>query len=229
MNLSTYKKQLDLEDAECIRIDHADTMIAHVYRVTQTGKEDRILKVCPRTGDFTREKHFLKLLAGTLPVPKIIASAPPGALLIECLKGDLLQEKDWTSALASEVGVVLARLHSINVKTFGDPTKPKTLTPDPKIYFGQKFEEELDECRGHLPQELIEKCQNYYDSHLHHLAAVDGPCIVHRDFRPGNLIVDNGKLQGVTDWASGRLGFAEQDFINQSWPPSFLKGYASQV
>ena len=66
--------------------------------------------------------------------------------------------------------------------------------------------------------------------------SVDGPCIVHRDFRPGNLLIHNGKLQGIIDWAGARASFAEEDFCslehgewsnNLNIKKSFLSGYAS--
>lgn len=60
--------------------------------------------------------------------------------------------------------------------------------------------------------------------------------MIHRDFRPGNVIVYNDKLQGVIDWASGRASFAEEDFcplelgewsMHADRKKSFLSGYAT--
>jgi aminoglycoside phosphotransferase (APT) family kinase protein len=60
--------------------------------------------------------------------------------------------------------------------------------------------------------------------------------MIHRDFRPGNLMVYNGKLQEIIDWSSGRAGFAEEDFISMehgewsnkpSSKKAFLDGYGS--
>lgn len=83
---------------------------------------------------------------------------------------------------------------------------------------------------------MLEQCRRYYDSHLNLLDSVDGPCMIHRDFRPGNMIVSDGKIRGVIDWSSGRASFAEDDFCpmeHGEWPSnpsskkSFLSGYAS--
>ena len=174
-------------------------------------------------------------------MPRVLQAIEPeagvnGAILMECLPGDLLQTTDWNDALAFEICSTLAQLHLKQTRSYGDLTKPHSLTPNPKIYFGQKFEEELDECAHHLPKEWIEQCRCYYDSNQHLLQSVDGPCLVHRDFHPGNMIICDGKLQGIIDWASGRSGFAEQDFCSmeyKNWPrhPShkraLLAGYAS--
>ncbi|HXF28491.1 MAG TPA: phosphotransferase [Chlamydiales bacterium] len=87
-----------------------------------------------------------------------------------------------------------------------------------------------------MTQTLLKQCRHYYDTHIDLLASADGPCMIHRDFRPGNVIVHEGKLAGIIDWASGRAGFAEEDFCpleHGEWPihptckKSFLAGYAS--
>jgi len=217
--ISFYRKRLELQNADFLSIDHDDTMIALVYKVTKASGEQLILKICPRKEDYLRELYFLKHLANAHLVPQIIHVVEPedgtyGAILMEHLEGALLQTVDWTKTLAYEIGVALARIHLNDTVSYGDPTRPQDLTSDARIYFGQKFEEELTECNDHLPQKLMEKCRLFYHSHLNLLATVDGPCMVHRDFRPGNLMVFNGKLQGIIDWASGRFGFAEQDFCS---------------
>lgn len=240
-DITTYRERFDLVEAEFFRINHDDTMIAEVYRVTQSSKQPQILKVCTRGEDYHRELYFLNHLASTLPVPHVLQVMEPeagfnGAILMECLPGELLQTTDWSDALAYEIGSTLAQLHLNRTRNYGDLTKPHSLTPNPNIYFRKKFKEELNECAHHLPKEWIEQCRSYYDSNQHLLQSVDGPCMVHRDFRPGNMIICDGKLQGIIDWASARSGFAEQDFCSmehRKWPrhPShkraLLAGYAS--
>src|SRR5205085_798513 len=103
-------------------------------------------------------------------------------------------------------------------------------------HFTIKFEEGFSECRDQLPKALLDQCRIYFDKHIKLMDSVDGPCMIHRDFRPGNLIVYDGKLQGIIDWASGRAGFAEEDFcpmehgewqLNPTHKKLFLAGYAS--
>ena len=83
---------------------------------------------------------------------------------------------------------------------------------------------------------LLEKCRQYYENHIDLLLEADGPCVIHRDFRPGNIIVDQGKIQGIIDWSSARGGFAEEDFCllefgewstNRVLIDFFLSGYSS--
>ena len=190
-------------------------MVAVVYRATLPTGEQFILKICTRSEDYVREIYFLQHFAGILPVPRIIELSPPetgqnGAILMECLPGMILTE--LSESLAYEIGSVLARIHSNRTKGYGDLTQPETLNPDSRVYFTQKWEEGFSECSGHLSKALMEQCRGYYEAHVDLLSSVDGPCIIHRDFRPANLIVHNGKLQGIIDWASARAGFAEDDF-----------------
>lgn len=241
IDLEFYKKQFALESATFTRIDHMDAIIAEVYKVVMPDKKLFILKISPCIDHYHREAFFLSLLKSDLPVPQIIAAVEPssshcGAILMECLKGELLKDKDWSNDLAFEIGVALARLHNNRTDGYGDLTKPETLVQDSSLYFNTKFEEELDECKGHLPKNFIDKCSAYLDSCQSLLAYVDGPCIVHRDFRPGNMIIWHGRLEGIIDWASARSGFAEQDFCSIEhfkWVPYskykkiLLEGYSS--
>ncbi|MDF2578276.1 MAG: hypothetical protein K0S74_1760 [Chlamydiales bacterium] len=238
--IDIYQRLLNLQKAVFSLIEHEDAMVAVVFRVTKCNGEQFILKISERPNDYFREVLFLKQLDKTVPVPKIIQLIEPsdgihGAILMEYLPGTLLKAKDLTHSLASEIGRCLAITHLNRLLGYGDPIQSK-LTSDPRSYFTLKFEEGLEECRGHLPIELIENCQRYYSANIDLLKFVDGPCIVHRDFRPGNLIVYEGRLRGIIDWAGARASFVEEDFCSlehEKWlcnsliKESFLAGYAS--
>lgn len=238
--LPRYKQILNLQTATFSLIEHEDAMVAIVYKITQPNGKELILKICERTPHYLREIYFLTHLAETLPVPKIIQAIEPsqdvyGAILMECLPGALLKTEELTEPLAYEIGSCLARIHLNRLKGYGDLIQGN-LSTDPRTYFTLKFEEGLEECKHHLPVRLLEKCQRYYTANLDLLAAVDGPCMVHRDFRPGNLMVHNGKLQGIIDWVGVRASFAEEDLFSMehgewiipaNFKNAFLNGYAS--
>ena len=240
--ITDYRQRLNLHDATFTPICHDDAMIAIVYKITTSTGIQYILKINPREQDYRREVYFLNYFAEKLPVPQILATVPPsagvnGAVLMEYLPGNILKTADCSAALAYEMGMLLARIHSNKALEYGDVTEPNSLTSDPRIYFTVKFEENIRECRNHLPRELIKKSCDYYEQHVDLLLAVDGPCLIHRDFRPGNVIVNNGKIQGIIDWASARAGFVQDDLCTMEhweWPTSssaikndFLAGYAS--
>lgn len=238
IDIHFYQEHLNLQKASFSRIEHEDAMVAIVYKITREDGIQCILKICDRKKDYFREIQFLKCLEGKVPVPRIIQVVPPqagvhGAILMECLPGELLKADEMTQSLARELGRCLALIHSHRLSGYGDPVG-EILSQDPKDYFTHKFEEGLEECRNHLSSDIIESCECYYTSHLHLLSAVDGPCIVHRDFRPGNIMVSNGDLQGIIDWAGARASFAEEDFCSLEYGDwlhqqmgDFLSGYAS--
>lgn len=213
-----YQNLLGLQGTTFSPIQHEDATVAIVYTVTMSDGTQSILKVCTRDNDFFRELYYLTFFADTLKVPRIIKTVQPkagvaGALLMECLPGSVLKMADITHELAYDIGAMLAQIHSNRTAGYGDLTQPQTIILDPRSYFSIKFNEGLSECSNHLPQTLLAKCRAYYDAHLNLLDLADGPCIVHRDFRPGNIIAFDGKLQGVIDWSSARAGFAQEDFL----------------
>lgn len=239
--IAIYKQRLNLQNATFSRIHHVDAMVAIVYKITQPTGNQLILKICPRAQDYFREVYFLKHFMGALPIPRVIQVVPPevgidGAILMEYFPGRLLKKVDVTDVLAYKVGTFLARIHLGHTNGYGDLTQSQDLNPDPRIHFTTKFEEGFAECSNHLPKVLLQQCYHYFDTHIYLLTAVDGPCIIHRDFRPGNIIIHEGKIQGIIDWASARASFAEEDFCplehgewsaNATIKKSLLTGYAS--
>jgi aminoglycoside phosphotransferase (APT) family kinase protein len=231
---------LGLEGAQFALIEHEDAIVAEVYEVRAVDGMELILKICAQPHHYHREVYFLRALAGRLPVPHIMGLVEPaegvqGAILMEWLPGRLATPDDLTEPLAREVGALLAHLHQMRVAGYGDLIDPGSLTDDPARHFSEKFREGLAECRGHLPAELWERCQAAFEAQLHLLSVADGPCIIHRDFRPGNLILSGGKIQGLIDWASARGSFAQEDlasFESGDWSGrpevkrALLAGYA---
>jgi len=99
------------------------------------------------------------------------------------------------------------------------------------------FYESLSECRGYVESELLEKAKDYILHNLEKINSFDGPCIVHRDYRPGNVIFKNGSIKAVIDFENAMISCSEEDFsaINllvwDKYPKtknSFLKGYSSK-
>ena len=57
--ISVYKGRMNFQKAHFALIDHEDTMVATVFKVTQPNGEEFILKICSRAGDYFREAYFL--------------------------------------------------------------------------------------------------------------------------------------------------------------------------
>lgn len=216
-HITFYKNYFRLQNATFSRIEHEDTAVALVYKIIQPDGTQLILKICSRPQDYYRECYFLHFFANKIPVPRVIQTCEPrseipGALLMECLPGSVLKVADITKSLAYTMGSFLAKIHQNRTTGYANLFNPKTLISDPKVYFSQKFEERFSECKDHLPRTLLDQCMRYYKEHINLLEKVDGPCIIHGDFRPGNILACEDKLQGIIDWSSARSGFAEEDF-----------------
>ncbi len=227
-----YREILELKEASFVRIHHADAMVAAVFRVEQKGKAPLVLKIIDHPGQYQREAYFLKRFASSLPVPQLIRLIPPEAILMECLPGTIASEVSLSKTLLFEIGATLAFIHENRTQGYGD-LATGDLTDDPLIPFRAKFEEGLRECEGQLPQELIDAACRTFSHGLEQIESLDGPCVIHRDYRAGNIMVHEGELQGVIDWSSAKSGFAEADFVplaHGEWPDgqeTFLEGYAS--
>lgn len=240
-NLEYFKQRFKLEQATFSKIVHADAMVAVVYEVAQTSGEKLILKICPKNQHFFREVYFLKEMQGVVPIPKIVEIVEPeqnnpGAILMGYLSGKLLEKETLTARLAYDIGLKLAQTHSVTANGYGDLLCPSDLSSNPEDHWLEKLDESIEECRGHLGDDLITQAYAFVKENIHLLKLADGPCIVHRDFRPGNIMINQGNLSGIIDWASARAGFAQEDFQAfqlQEWSNSkdmneaFIQGYTS--
>ncbi|ARG99086.1 phosphotransferase [Legionella micdadei] len=239
--IAFYKDKFDLQEATFLKIEHKDALVAIVYKINQANHKEYILKICPRYPDYLCEIYFLNNLVNKLPVPHIYKTIDQtedtyGAILMEYLPGNLPKKTDLTRALMFEIGALLAKIHSNKVVGYGNLTQSNLLSLNPTSYFTLKFEEGIAECSNNMPGKLLNSCCQFYNQHVHLLGSVDGPCITHRDFRPGNILVNKGKVSGIIDWSSARGSFAEEDFCslelgewtnNPELKINFLKGYES--
>ncbi|WP_325168686.1 phosphotransferase family protein [Paenibacillus sp. S28] len=61
-------------------------------------------------------------------------------------------------------------------------------------------------CKEILDSKLYERCIIHFDGVFSALPDLDGPCIVHMDFRPGNILVNGNEVAGIIDFVSARGG-----------------------
>jgi serine/threonine protein kinase len=236
-----YGERLGLPKTRFRLIQHEDAIVAWVFRIDLLDGSQQILKVFPRAGDSNRELYSLCRMEGKIPVPKVIRHFPPesnlpGALLMEFINGELMDIEKCSEELFFEAGASMGRLHMERAEGYGDPINSQPLDDHAIHSFLIKFSENMNECRGHLSEPLLGKCQQFFDQKIGLLAKVDGPCLVHRDFRPRNILATSQGITGIIDWSSSRFWFAEEDFFpleSGDWSKHseqkklFLRGYAS--
>jgi len=114
--------------------------------------------------------------------------------------------------LAQQCGRILARIHAIDISTTGLDEILTTTTPSEFV------EETWTRYRGlETPQPMIDYTARWL---LAHLPERTRSCLVHNDFRNGNLMIDKSGIIGVLDWEIAHIGDPMRDLgwlCTNSW------------
>jgi aminoglycoside phosphotransferase (APT) family kinase protein len=198
----------------------AESYSSTVRLLTLTNGERLVLKLPYTRLKLARESAALQALAD-LPVPRVVnAWVPedeaPGALLLSHLPGDVMQTPTIPD-LVRATGTLLARLHQHRLPAYGEVHEvPSKEAPGWWEMMHARFELWLRTCTGVLPESLLARLRDVHDTLNTDLPAPDGPCWVHADFRPGNVLVADGVITGLIDFESARGGSADLDFVKVS-------------
>ncbi len=199
MDVNFYIEKLNLEAKSICKIEHEDSLSADVYALELKDNTSLILKICSNADRYKREVYFLNRLQDTIPVPKIIDHHEP-ALLMEYLPGQILRAATFTQEQSFAMGKLLAQLHEMRTSNYGDLTRPGQNT-GPIQEMIDYLEESIDECKQVVEPALLDKAKKYVEQNMVSSEVFDGPCIVHRDFKPGNVFMHDDKITGLIDWA----------------------------
>ncbi len=114
--------------------------------------------------------------------------------------------------LAAECGRILARIHAIDLDATGLRGRLATITPDAFVRQVWASYRSFD-----TPQPMIDYTARWL---LDHLPAPAPPCLVHNDFRNGNLMIDDTGVTAVLDWEVAHVGDPVRDIgwiCTNSW------------
>ena len=244
MPLQNYLEKLALKNIQSIeKIVHENSLSSSIYLITQNAQK-YILKIPYNEIRYFREVYFLNFLKDKIKIPKIIKTIEPeeklsGAILMEYIDGDILNAKTLTKTQAFQMGELLACVHNIPCKYFGDVAKNELNSTNNLTFqkiLKDDFFESLEECQNVLPDDFLKKIELFFSDQIEHLPNLDGPKITHRDFKPGNIIYKNGKIEALIDFEISKFNFAEEDFAQieylvwDNFPNTkkdFLDGYKS--
>lgn len=214
-----------------------DSYSSTVARVRLEDDQVVIVKVPYNRDKLFREKMMLDKLQDLLPVPKVIGfwkgdQEHVGALILSCIEGKPITGH-IDCDLAYDIGRLLGRLHQVTMNNY-------TLLDNPnQDWWGsikQRFMTWSETCQDILEADFLSKCHDKFETLIKDQDSPDGPVLVHFDFRPGNILVENNKITGLIDFESARGGSADIDFnkvrlyIWDEYPESrhaFIKGYES--
>lgn len=220
-----------------------ESFSSEVYKLGLSNNQNVYIKI-PFTKDkLFREYTILKKLESDLPVPRVLDywigdETDCGALLLSEIKGVPCTSKVDTR-LAYQIGLNHAQLHEVSFQSYGYEKQngfQYLEKNDWRLYIKNLFNQYLVQCGAILPIELIDKSENKFNELFKSLPKPDGPCLVHLDFRPGNILINDTGVAGIIDFESARAGSTEIDFtkINRDiWSnhlgtrDAYMQGYES--
>jgi aminoglycoside phosphotransferase len=235
-------KAIDYFHLQVERIVKVDESYSSTVRILSLNSGERlVLKIPYVKRKLIREISALQGLKGDLPVPELVDfwsgdDETPGALLLAHLPGQIISG-EVTPQLAFDLGALLGKLHTHELEHYGD-IKPRTgeSSSDWWAIMDGRFSDWKKYCMDVMPPEIYQKTLDMYARLSAYLPEPDGPCWVHHDYRPGNVLVEDNRFCGLIDFESARGGSVDLDFIkikNEVWDiypntkEPFFRGYAS--
>lgn len=223
-------------------IDVPNSYSSQVVKLILETGEPVILKIPYNRKKLLREYAVLNVLRDKIPVPRVLdffdeGFDRKGALLLSYIDGKSISD-DVNKDMAYQMGELLGKLHGVDADYFGEIESNNTLLTGNdwwKIIFDW-FQDCIPLCEKALPKDFLYECIDFFREVYEGLPKPDGPCMVHRDYRPGNMLVKDSKIVGLIDFESSRYGSADIDFTkiklyvwdkNIEAKEDFLKGYAS--
>jgi len=242
MNTNSVQEVIAHFNLSVAQVESVEGSFSSIVRIlTLESGERLVLKIPFIQRKLFRELRALQDLQGDLPVPEVIDyrvrdDGGPSALLLSVLPGKIVTST-VTPELAFALGALLGRLHTHRLDRFGDAFEATEASP-PEWWtmLDCMFQRWQPLCVGVMPLELFQGTLDCYAKLYASLPEPDGPCWVHFDYRPGNVLVQGTRITGLIDFESSRGGSADLDFIkvkNRVWDvcpgtkEAFLNGYTS--
>jgi len=128
---------------------------------------------------------------------------------------DLSEEQ--SRSIGKDIGCFMEQLHSIKGKSYDIGHYIPTIAnyqgtwKDGHIEYLKVLRADLDKIDfDDYARNTITSAINYINDRFHVLEYQSGPRLLHNDLHPKNIIVNNGRLEGVIDWECSQYG--EMDF-----------------
>ncbi|MGX7595854.1 phosphotransferase family protein [Planococcus plakortidis] len=202
---------------QVISVDEVeDSFSSTVYKCTLQNGESVFVKIPYTRVKYERELAAYEVLAGHVPIPKLLDywagdDNCPGAFLLSELKGKPLSAVA-SPEIAYQIGAMQAAMHQIKPSNSTELGAIQNEFPNWHEFIEKQFYSFAEDAKEVLDEDLYMASLCKFEQMKEQLPAPDGPSFVHMDFRPANIIVDEGRVSGMIDFESVRFGSTEIDF-----------------
>ncbi len=211
-----------------------DSYSSTVYKCNLLNGKNVFIKIPYTKLKFQRELEAYGILKDKVPIPEMLDCWTgdddyPGAFLLSELKGRPLT-KDASPAAAYQVGAIHASLHSVQPPPSEELTAIQNEFTNWSDFLERLFYSFAEYTKDILDEDLYIKSIEKFEILKQQLPEADGPSLVHMDFRPANIIIDNNQISGIIDFESVRFGSTEIDFTKLyrdflSWDDNLYQAY----
>ena len=197
-----------LDIAKVLEVE--DSHSSEVFKVILASGEIVYVKYPYSKLKYQRELDSFNILNEKVRIPKLLDYNSETFLLSE-LKGRPLSKNDPPN-ISYQVGVLHAKLHNVQPEKDTVYSGIKNEFPHWNTFVEQMFEGFKENVKSAIDKDLYHKSILKFEQMKNNLPEPDGPCFIHMDFRPANIIVDEDTVTGVIDFESVRFGSSEIDF-----------------
>ncbi|CUB09712.1 homoserine kinase [Bacillus cereus] len=187
-----------------------------VYKIKLIDHRTVYIKIPYSKAKLEREYTVLERLRHKLSVPKVLDywegnEDVTGALLLSAING-VPATGNVDTALAYDIGVQHAKLHAIIPNEQDFKSSVSNVYGQWSDFIQRHFYSFAEDVKEVIEPCLYEQSLQHFERHLKLLPTPDGPCFIHMDFRPGNILVCENQVTGIIDFESVRIGATEMDF-----------------
>lgn len=143
-------------------------------------------------------------------------------------------EEAQVMEMKREIGRFCRQLCDIPAKQFGISAMPETYTDNNCDFIKELFHmlfQDAAERKIYVPDTTEEKMLGMLERERDVLNEAESPCFIHTDTWDGNLMVKDGTLVGLIDFAAVLYGdpLMSHDFHDFSDQPAFLEGFGKKT
>lgn len=196
--------------------DVSQSFSSAVYKIKLVDQRTVYIKIPYSKVKLEREYTVLERLRDELSVPQVLDywegnEDVTGALLLSAING--VPATGMVDAeLAYDIGVQHAKLHAIIPNEQDFSSAVSNVYSQWSEFIQRQFYSFAEDVKEVIEPRLFEQSLQHFDRHLKLLPSPDGPCFIHMDFRPGNILVYENQVVGIIDFESVRIGATEMDF-----------------